>query len=324
MLELRGDLFEGGGQILRTSLALSLHTGIPFRLLHIRAGRPRPGLQAQHLAAVRLATRIGHAEVEGDELGSETLTFRPRAWRPGEFAVDVGTAGSVGLLLQACLWPLACAEGPSTLELRGGTDVPWAPPIDYLRHVTLPACAGLARVETLDLQRGYYPAGGGCWTVRIHPQSPTAPFASPSREQPLRGQVIVSQHLRSRRVGERILQRLSSFPVELTLDHVPSASPGASVCLWSGGRGASSLSARGKSAEAMAEEAWADMERRLALPEAVDEHLADQLVPLLALAGGSMEVQSVTPHTQANLAVTRAFLGPRVDATDRHIEGVPA
>lgn len=165
-----GSFGEGGGQILRTSLALSMMTGQPCTITDIRAGRSRPGLRPQHLAAVRGGARICGAEVEGDEPGSDRVTFRPGPIRSGEYVLDIGTAGSITLLLQTLIPPLLMGDGPSTLRLTGGTDVPGAPPADHLIHVLLPLLHRMGLTVRVDLvQRGFAPAGGGEMTVEILP-----------------------------------------------------------------------------------------------------------------------------------------------------------
>ncbi|MBQ7584868.1 MAG: RNA 3'-terminal phosphate cyclase, partial [Desulfovibrionaceae bacterium] len=138
LLLLDGSYGEGGGQILRASLALSIFLRTPFRMVQIRANRPKPGLRPQHLACVRLAKILSQAEVEGDELSSQELIFRPKTLIPGSYEYDIGSAGSIALLLQAVLPPLLVAEGPSTLTITGGTHVPKAPSIDFLKEALFP------------------------------------------------------------------------------------------------------------------------------------------------------------------------------------------
>lgn len=313
MIELRGDIHEGGGQILRTALALSARTGQAFRLTRIRAGRERPGLQAQHLAAVHLAGQICQARCQGDHKGSTELTFLPGPLRSGIFGVDIGTAGSMGLLLQACFWALAAAPGSSTVEVKGGSDVPWAPPMDYLEQVTLPYYRQLASLTTLELERGFYPRGAGRWRFLCEPGSPSAELDLVGTPGPLLrgGRAVVAQSLARQRVGERMRECLPWIEVE----SVPTLSSGVALVLWArdeSGRwrwGASALGEKGKSAEAVAREAEQRLQEAMQLP-GVEEHLSDQLIPLLALQGGRMHCQTLSPHVLANLEVVRAFLGP--------------
>src|SRR4051812_32951839 len=157
-----GSQGEGGGQILRSSLALAAITGTPVRLEKIRAGRAKPGLQKQHLAAVRAAARICNGRLEGDELQSRELTFHPQEPCAGEYHFAVGSAGSASLVLQTVLPPLLLAAGASKVVVEGGTHNPMAPPFEFLRDTFLPTLSRIGATVTLTLDRhGFYPAGGG-------------------------------------------------------------------------------------------------------------------------------------------------------------------
>ena len=174
MLTIDGSFGEGGGQILRTSLALSLVTGKPFRIERIRAAREKPGLRSQHLTAVNAAAQVGNAEVRGNEIASAELTFAPRAVTPGKYFSPVGTAGSTSLVLQTVLPALLTASGPSTLVLEGGTHNPMAPPYDYLKEVFLPLLRQMGANVTSRLERyGFFPAGGGRVIVHVQPATLT-------------------------------------------------------------------------------------------------------------------------------------------------------
>jgi len=165
-----GSQGEGGGQVLRSSLALSLVTGRPFCMENIRAGRKKPGLMRQHLTAVNAATEIGAADVTGDSIGSTRLAFRPHKIKSGDFHFQVGTAGSTTLVLQTILPALMLADKPSTLRLVGGTHNPFAPPLDFLEKAYLPLLAKMGpQVETKLVRPGFYPAGGGEFRVKITP-----------------------------------------------------------------------------------------------------------------------------------------------------------
>jgi RNA 3'-terminal phosphate cyclase (ATP) len=185
MIRIDGSFGEGGGQILRTSLALSLVTGQPFRSEKIRAGRKTPGLLRQPLTAVNAAARIGQAEVEGTSIGSQQLTFTPGKVAAGEYAFAVGTAGSTTLVLQTVLPALllaASSGGPSRLTLEGGTHNPFAPPFDFLARAFLPLLNRLGpRVEATLERYGFYPAGGGKLTVTIEPAARLTRLELPER-----------------------------------------------------------------------------------------------------------------------------------------------
>jgi RNA 3'-terminal phosphate cyclase (ATP) len=168
MIELDGANGEGGGQVLRSALALSLVTGTPFRIVNIRAGRKRPGLMRQHLTAVQAAAAVGRARVKGADIGARELTFEPGPVASGDFRFSVGTAGSATLVFQTVFPALALAKGRSTITVEGGTHNPMAPPFDFLARAFLPVVARMGPSCTAMLERpGFYPAGGGRFSVAI-------------------------------------------------------------------------------------------------------------------------------------------------------------
>ena len=172
MIEIDGSLGEGGGQVLRTSLALSMVTGQPVTLTNIRAGRAKPGLMRQHLACVQAATRICSAQNHGAELGSRALRFEPGTVQPGHYRFDVGSAGSCLLVLQTVLPPLLLALQPSQLTLTGGTHNPMAPPFHFIDRSFVPLLRHMGAEVQLTLRRhGFYPAGGGEVEAVIHPST---------------------------------------------------------------------------------------------------------------------------------------------------------
>jgi len=170
MLEIDGALGEGGGQILRTSLALSMCLAKPFKIVNIRATRKNPGLRPQHLAAVNAAAEISHAGVEGAVQGSQQLIFHPHGIFPGHYDLSIGTAGSTTLVLQTVLPTLMLADAPSYLNLEGGTHNPMAPPFDFLEQAFLPLINRMGPTVTTTLERpGFFPKGGGRFRINIKP-----------------------------------------------------------------------------------------------------------------------------------------------------------
>ena len=177
MIEIDGSQGEGGGQVLRTSLALSMVSGSPFRIQNIRAGRKKPGLMRQHLTSVNAAAEVCQARVQGNELGSLELEFFPGTVRPGNYHFSVGTAGSTTLVCQTVLPALMTASAPSTLTLEGGTHNPFAPPFDFLERVFAPVVETMGPKIDLMIERyGFYPAGGGKVQLRIEPVESLAPI----------------------------------------------------------------------------------------------------------------------------------------------------
>src|SRR5688500_4196864 len=182
MLTIDGSFGEGGGQILRSSLALSMITGTPFRIENIRANRDPPGLARQHLTAVTSAAKVCNATVDGAELRSRELMFRPGKVTPGDYTLSVGSAGSTTLVLQTVLPPLLIADNSSTLTLEGGTHNPFAPPVDFLEKAFLPLINRMGpRVETALEQPGFAPRGGGRLIATIHPAAKLSPLHLPER-----------------------------------------------------------------------------------------------------------------------------------------------
>ena len=177
MLEVDGSHGEGGGQLLRMAIALSVLTEQPIRVARIRAGRKNPGLAAQHATAVGALAKMCDAEVDGLRIGSSTITVQPGKIRPGAYSFDVGTAGSVTLVLQALIPVAAAAPGPVRLRVVGGTDVPWSPPADFFARVFLPLLRRVGgRVEVEVMRRGYYPRGGGIVEAVVQPTREWSPL----------------------------------------------------------------------------------------------------------------------------------------------------
>jgi RNA 3'-terminal phosphate cyclase (ATP) len=320
MLYLDGSYGEGGGQILRTSLSFSALLGAPVKIERIRAGRPKPGLRPQHLTAVRALARITGAEVNGAELHSQELTFKPRAPQPGHYLFDVaektGSAGSVTLIAQTLLPPLLKCTRPSTLILKGGTHVPWSPTAHYLLHVFIPALARLGAQVTMTLERwGWYPRGGGEVRLSLAPGPALTGVAWQTPPEPASFRALsaasrLPEHV-ARRQAAHLMERLGpELPVETVA--AGGLDPGSLVHLWGPGAGCDALGARGKPAEQVADEAadaYLTFRRRQA---ALDPHLADQIVLYLAQARGpsSFSTSEITSHLLTNLWVIEQFLGP--------------
>jgi RNA 3'-terminal phosphate cyclase (ATP) len=323
MLHLDGSYGEGGGQILRTALSLAAVTGIPVRIERIRAGRPKPGLRPQHLTAVQALARISQAEVAEAYLGSQALSFKPRVLKAGHYLFDVaqktGSAGAVTLIAQALLPPLLMAGTPTTIVLKGGTHVPWSPPVHYLSHVFLPALAGLgARVEIALERWGWYSKGGG--EVRLH-ITPARTFtgiewrtqSAPITFQALSASSQLPDHVTQRQAARLTARLKDKVPVEIIL--ASGQGPGSFVFLWGPRAGFSALGARGKPAEQVADEVAEAYLAFLKSGATLDRHLADQILLYLALARGpsSFTTETITSHLLTNVWVIEQFLGPKFE-----------
>ncbi|AGB30634.1 RNA 3''-phosphate cyclase [Natrinema pellirubrum DSM 15624] len=324
------DGANAGGQFVRTALALSVRTNEPVRLENVRGDRPTPGLRHQHLAVLETLAEVCDADVSGAELGAETVAFDPGleghgGLEGGEYAVDIGTAGSATLLCNALL-PLATAlESPLSVTVTGGTDVAWSPPLDYLRCVKLPLLRRFGLEAACDVdRRGFYPDGGGEVTLRLEP-SALEPITLDERGslEALQLYSTESESLADRDVAHRqvegALERLDRDDLELTTRReiaVDSPSPGSALVIrvdhGTGIAGFSALGERGKPAERVGEDAADDANRFLAGAAPVDRHMADQLLGFLALAGGRLRIPSVTDHVETRCELLEAF-GAEID-----------
>ena len=333
MLEIDGSFGEGGGQIVRTSLTLSLATGEPFRMVNIRAGRSKPGLLKQHLTAVAAAAEIGGADVEGARLHSRELTFTPTRVQPGEYRFSIGTAGSATLVLQTVLPVLLTARGPTTLTLEGGTHNTFAPPFDFIDQTFLPLINRLGPRVTARLDRpGFYPAGGGKFRVSVQPAERLTRLDLPRRGRVLstRARAIVSQLPRN--IAERELKvigrKLSLKPKRLeVVEETRSPGPGNVVLIEIKSEHVKEIvtafGQRGVKAERVATRAADEAAAYLDANVPVGLHLADQLlVPLALGSGGSYLTLTPTDHTKTNIEVIRKFLDVNISLTPHGDQGV--
>lgn len=314
---------EGGGQVLRTALALSLTTRRPVELTKIRAGRQKPGLMRQHLTAVQAAAAVGSARVAGAEIGSRELRFEPGPIRFGSFEFSVGTAGSTTLVLQTILPALLTAGGPSTVRLRGGTHNPMAPPFDFLVNAFLPLLGRMGARVGADLVRpGFYPAGGGECIVTVAPVARLRPLELLARGEIRRRHAKAVVSRLSREIATRelsIVSRLLGWEAEcLETVTVDSAGPGNVLSLKLRSDEVTEVftgfGEKGVSAEAVAEQTVREVRRYLVAGVPVGEHLADQLLLPMALAGsGAFLTTPLSRHATTSIQVIQAFLPARFD-----------
>lgn len=307
MIEVDGSTMEGGGQILRTALALSAVTGTPIKLHSIRAKRDPPGLRPQHLMSVRAAAQLCSAEVEGDRVGSGSVVFRPGKPRSGEYFFDVGTAGSVTLVLQTLLPIMVASKLECVVRVRGGTNVSNSPSADYFEHVFLHhlGAHGLRFTFTIR-RRGFYPAGGGEVELRVAP-STIRGFELTERGEPLYSFAVsgATSDLRAARVAERQLQHV--YADQKRVEYVEAASTGSYVFAakvytktrlgWDG------VGQKGVRAEEVGRAVWQNLERQDGV---LDEYMSDQIVPYIALFGGRARIKA-TMHSKTNLYVCGLF-----------------
>jgi RNA 3'-terminal phosphate cyclase (ATP) len=331
-VQLDGQAGEGGGQIIRTALALSLITGKPFTVSDIRGKRSPPGLQPQHVTCVKAAQTIGQAEVSGANLGSRSVAFSPTSVRAGDYLFDVGTAGSTALLFQTLCFPLALAGAASNLKLRGGTHVSHSPSIHHLSLVWGPMLKRLGYHFELELERaGFYPEGGGEVTARIIPAEASRNFSCTARGTLLEAQVLsVISGVPMARAGalsSRALQLLRERGVLADADNLPLPSPrsrGAAVMVHArfehAHAGFSEL-AEEPEPLAAADRAASAFARFMEQGCAIDAHLGDQLLLPLAIAAAGLQggrpttgrfTTVLTSHLLTQAEVIRQFLDVRV------------
>ena len=323
MLTLDGSMGEGGGQILRTALTLSLVSGKPFRITHLRAARRRPGLQRQHLACVRAAAAVGLAEVEGASLGSQTLCFAPKGVWPGRYCFDIGTAGSTTLVLQTVLPALLMADGPSQITVTGGTHNPLAPPFEFLDRAYLPLLRRMgAQVEAHLLRPGYAPRGGGEISLHVRPANHLSPLVLEDRGRILNRRATATVAGLPKHIGERelrVVRQHLGWPEDFMLvkEQPPQWGPGNVLSIELAFDGHSEVftgfGQRGVRAETVAARAVQEVQEYLEAEVAVATHLADQLLLPLALArGGLFTTLAPTLHARTNWEVIRRFLDLRL------------
>jgi RNA 3'-terminal phosphate cyclase (ATP) len=319
LLTIDGAQGEGGGQILRTSLALSMCLGKAFALTRIRANRSNPGLQPQHLAAVTAAKTISRAHVEGAQQGSQQLVFMPQRVTPGDYSFSIGTAGSTTLVLQTVLPALMLAEAPSQLRLEGGTHNPLAPPYEFISESFLPLIHRMGPEITPRLERpGFAPRGGGIMHASIHPVKKLEPLSIRERGKILqqRAEVQLSHlpaHIADRELGV-IAQGLDFSQQPPVYKNITSAYGPGNVALVKVRSETitevfSAFGKRGLPAETVAQQLVDEVREYLAANVPIGKHLADQLLIPVALAGqGAFLTQTPSSHTMTNIAVIHQFM----------------
>jgi RNA 3'-terminal phosphate cyclase (ATP) len=319
MIRIDGSEGEGGGQVLRTALGLSLVTGKPFQIEKIRAKREKPGLLRQHLTAVLAATEIGNAKAEGATLGSRDLSFTPGKVLAGEYHFAVGTAGSGTLVLQTILPALLTADGASHLAIEGGTHNMQAPPFDFLAKTFIPLLNRLGPKVALKLERyGFYPAGGGRLTVEINPCAAISPPAWIAKDAVTHRHAVAIVANLPRSIAQReidTLGRMLGWESECfeIIETKNSAGPGNVVMVEVGTPSITEVftgfGRLGATAEHVASEAAGAARSYLSSQAFAGEHLSDQLLLPLALArGGSFAATKISLHAQTNMRVIERFL----------------
>ena len=323
MILIDGSKGEGGGQIVRTAIALSACTSIPFEIKNIRAKRKKPGIMRQHLTAIKAVAEICSAKVGNAEIGSENLTFVPGKIKSGDYSFSVGTAGSAMLVFQSVLPPLLMAQKPSRLILEGGTHNPWSPPYHFIERVFLPAieCLGFRFKAKLDCW-GFFPAGGGKVELLIEPDnSNKSVFDLSSRGEFIKSEILAAVKNVSIEIAQDeariVADRIKAEVAKSEAIEVPSPGPGNVAMAYleyentremATGFGAFGLS-RGKVASSIVRET----NRFIRSKAVVGEHLADQLlVPLALFGGGTFCTLPLSDHFKTNAEIVEMFLDVQI------------
>lgn len=327
MLRIDASYGEGGGQLVRSAVALAAITGQAVRVDNVRIKRDKPGLAPQHLAAVRAVAALCSAHCEGLELRAQTFSFSPGRLRGGEFRFDVGTAGSVTLVLQALLPVLLCAPGPGRVIVSGGTDVRAAPPLDYFRRVLLELLRQMgATVGCRVLRRGYYPRGGGEVEVSVEPARwQPLQWLEPGALVSVEGVAHVANLPLSiaERMRDAAATRLADLGSPARFDAVvlgpeEAIGTGGAVVCWARRRhavlGAARVAERGVRAEVLGEAAGAELAADLAAGVTLDIHAADQALIYLALAGGRFSARVLSSHARTAMWLIEQFMPVRFEA----------
>lgn len=329
MIEIDGSHGEGGGQVLRTAISLSAVTGEQVRISNIRAGRPNPGLQPQHTTSIEAVAEVCGADVDGLFQGSKEIVFKPSQLVGGDFEFDVGTAGSIPLVITSCLLPGLMSKAKLRITVRGGTDVRWSPPIDYLRLVHIPLLNEFGGSCDLELSsRGFYPEGGGEVVAEIAPAGGLSKVDLGSQGKTVRIEGVayaqnLPEHVVSR-IKHSALKKLVGFEdVRIESDLRKGHSTGAGIVLSAVCEntvlGESALGAKGVRSETLGESCAEDLLETLKSGATVDEHMMDQVLLYMAVAekGSRVTAEELTRHAETNIWVIEQFLGKRFSVAQR-------
>lgn len=348
MIKIDGSYKEGGGQIIRTALAISVITGKPFTAVKIRKARKQPGLKSQHMFGIRAAKELCGADVVGDEIGSSSLDFIPKNTNIVNLDIDIKTAGSVTLLLQSVLLPCMFGDKIVTIKVKGGTDTKWAMPIDYFSNVLVPHLRRYADIDVSLEKRGYYPKGDGNIRIKIRPKYHILDYQTfedfykdlykagkkinlekQGKLIEIRGISHASKELLKAKVAERQAKAAEFFlrqfdvPIDIRIENTETKSIGSGITLWAIYAkdpeidfsldpivlGADALGERGKRSELIGQKAAKALIGEMKKGTPVDKYLGDQLLPLMAMFPDSdIKVSEITDHAKANMYVIEKFL----------------
>ncbi|MHA1409072.1 MAG: RNA 3'-terminal phosphate cyclase [Candidatus Odinarchaeia archaeon] len=328
MLEIDGGIGEGGGQILRTAIAISSLTLKPLKIVNIRKNRPNPGLRPQHLTTIKVLAEFTKAETIGLSIGSTELYFKPTRKIPLSKSFNIGTAGSLSLLLQAITPFCISLSKPIKLDLIGGTNVKWSPPIDYIQRVLIPLLEKMGIKFTVELvRRGFYPKGGGKIRVLFNPVKKIKPVVLPMHQKIKHiGGVSYASNLPAHVIHRQSTSAKITLEKSGILDNtgyidiveekpVSTLSPGSGILLYAileegGILGSDALGERGIKAEKVGEKAARSLVEQLKTGATVDKNMADMILPYMAFSSGRSVIYApeLTSHAKTNIHVLESIL----------------
>ena len=330
MLEIDGSYGEGGGQILRNAVALSTHTKRPVKITKIRANRPNPGIKPQHYISIKSIQELCDANTTGLEIGSSTLSFTPGDFKGGKYKFDIGTAGSITLVFQACILASLKSKEPVTIKLTGGTDVKWSPSWDYFTNVFLPLLKKMGvSVEANLITRGYYPKGGGEAEITIKPCKKINPLRLDMYQDfsDIAGVINIAglpDHV-STRMNHSVIKLLlkENLMSNISVKRYTSVSQGVGITLWIESKdtiiGTTVLGERGVSSEEVGKSAGLNLLSEIKSQSTLDVYAFDQLLPYMALAGGTSScfVKELSNHANTNIWLVKQFLDADFEAKNK-------
>lgn len=341
ILQIDGNFEEGGGQILRSALALSCITKKPFDIKDIRKNREQPGLKHQHLHCIKALQQIYDCRVEDAYLGSEKIRFIPGKLKKRTIDIDIGTAGSITLLLQSIMLAVAFENKTVRVKIKGGTDVKWSMSWDYFNEILIPNIRRVANIETKLLKRGYYPVGGGQVELKIKPIEKREWIRLEKRGKIIhvKGVSHASRDLIEAEVSERqassakqVISELNC-PIKIDARYNESQCTGSGITLWATYSldndeidvyrpiriGSDYYGEKGVRAEEIGSKVANKLLKIIYTGAVVDEHLCDNLIPYLGLLKGEIKTNKITKHTKANIYVCEKFLGIKYKIEDNNI-----
>jgi len=331
MIEIDGSYGEGGGQIVRTATSLSAYTGKSVRIENIRANRSTPGLRPQHVKGIETLAELCEASTSGVRIGSKKITFQPEEVKAKDLEVDIGTAGSITLLLQSLMPALMNCDEEVQIKLKGGTDVKWSPPLDYLKNVLLPVLRNHGYDASLEVKkRGFYPKGGGEVIFNFQgADMDEFDLTEKGEIQEVGGVSYASDHLKDSSVADRQAKAARKHlwdefeeTGKIKTEYCDSRSPGSGIQIWlkteNSVIGGNALGEKGKPSEKVGKEAAMDLIRNS--KGVVDRYAADQLLPFFIVSGGRIKPSEITDHCRTNMWTIGNFIPSSISEESGIIE----